>query len=1170
MARLGDILVRDIHRTIDGVIKADDKTHILQEVDEYVLTNEIQKYLDKVMRGYRDSIERSQTNSPYPWNGVWISGYFGSGKSHLLKILSYILDNQTVDGESLLKKFLPKVRDDIVRGDFEQAARIPSVSILFNIDQQADAAKSKDENALLFIFEKVFNRMRGFLEDDPVIANFEEDLSKKERYEEFKAFYQQRNGVSWVEDRSDVMLLEQDRFAETWMEFDGCSREEAGRLLERYENSYSLSVEGFAKRVKSWLDAQDDSRFRLNFFIDEVGQFITGYPRLTLNLQTIAESLGTICQGRVWIFVTSQESLNTVVGDSNTEQSYDFSKIRDRFHFRIPLSSADVKEVIQRRLLEKNEEGREKLGELFMHERESFKTLFSFQQGVKELHFKGKEDFILSYPFQAYQYHLLQQALKGLSEHNAFMGRHVSRGERSMLEIFQDVGRDIESKELFTWAAFDQMFAGIRNTLQSSLLNAINLAERNIDKQMAVRLLKILLLVKYIKDFTATVDHLSVLLLSNMDQDLAKLKEEVREALNLLERQSYIERHGEEYEYLTNEEKDVEEEIKNAHVDIDEMRKFFDDVIFGSVIKGSKIRYGENGQDYPFRKLIDGESMKSGTHADISINIISPFHPNTGDKNTILQQSVGKKEMLVFLVTEPRFAGDLTLYFKTQNYIQKKQGHVSNATRKRIISDKQNRNYERRDQLTREMRDALETAEIYAFDSKLDIGKKSPKDRIEEAFQLFIQTAYPYLGMLKNTYSEDQLSKILFPSDADALDGSGGLAMQEDEKELYNYIVRVDAGNEKVVLSSLMYEFQGGQHGWYPFAILCLVAKLYMRDAIEIFIGTKPQDTARVYDILRKNRDLEQVVIKPAAQFRDEEVEALKRFYKEFFLFNSTKEKGKEVAIEFKKSLNNELENVQTYLAQKVQYPFLEKLEPYYSQLNELVHKNEYSYFLKNREEFEEDLLFGKEEIYNPIEKFFKAQQNELWKNLRDYLKTHEPNLSELNMQSEVQKAWDLLDSEEPYKQSRVKKAKDIVEAIKEKENEQLPIVIKKAKATVDKYLADLKEIEEFDKLSQGDKQEIIKPFELLRDNEIEQHSIFPVIRDKAVEKGERLFEEARDRIHTKTNPEKKILYASASEKKVNFSKPELVSEEDVNAYAEQLRKQYKNLIKAGKRIGLS
>jgi hypothetical protein len=446
-----------------------------------------------------------------------------------------------------------------------------------------------------------------------------------------------------------------------------------------------------------------------------------------------------------------------------------------------------------------------------MKEKESFKTLFSFQEGAKELHFKNKEDFILSYPFQAYQYHLLQQSLRGLSEHNAFMGRHVSKGERSMLEIFQDVGRSIEEKELFTWASFDQMFEGIRNTLQSDLLNAINVAERNIDNPMAVRLLKILLLVKYVQDFTATVDNLSILLLTHLEQDLPALKEAAREALNMLERQSYIERHGDVYEYLTNEEKDVEEEIKNTRVEVDEMRKFFDDVIFGSVVKGTKIRFPDNEQDYAFRKLIDGEPIKATSNADLAINIITPLHPNTGEKDTILQQSAGKKEMLVFLDTSGRFAGDLTLYFKTQNYIQKKQGNEANATRKRILTDKQHRNYERREQLVRELKEAVEAAQIYVYDSKVDTGNKNPRDRIETAFYHLISSAYPYVHMLKHTYTEDTLRKILFPDANDSLFSSGGTVMQEDERGLHNYILRAHGNNEKVVLSSLMQDFQRRQ-----------------------------------------------------------------------------------------------------------------------------------------------------------------------------------------------------------------------------------------------------------------------------------------------------------------------------------------------------------------------
>ena len=110
---------------------------------------------------------------------------------------------------------------------------------------------------------------------------------------------------------------------------------------------------GFAARVKLWLDKQDNPGYRLNFFIDEVGQFIANKTRLMLQLQTITETLCTVCGGRVWVFVTSQEDLNSVVGDPDQVQVYDITKIHARFNYRISLSSANVEEVIQKRLLEK-------------------------------------------------------------------------------------------------------------------------------------------------------------------------------------------------------------------------------------------------------------------------------------------------------------------------------------------------------------------------------------------------------------------------------------------------------------------------------------------------------------------------------------------------------------------------------------------------------------------------------------------------------------------------------------------------------------------------------------------------------------------------------------------------------------------------------------------------
>ena len=182
--------------------------------------------------------------------------------------------------------------------------------------------------------------------------------------------------------------------------------------------------------------------------------------------------------------------------------------------------------------------------------------------------FRDREHFVASYPFPPYQYDLFQAAITGLSQHNAFEGKHSSVGERSMLGVFQDVAKKIGDMKTSGIATFDLMFEGIRSALKSSAQQSIQIAERNLDNKMAVRVLKALFLVKYVKEFKATARNIAVLLLGDFDTDTATLRRDIEEALNTLESNTYIQRNGEVYEFLSNEEKDVEAEIKGMKLEL--------------------------------------------------------------------------------------------------------------------------------------------------------------------------------------------------------------------------------------------------------------------------------------------------------------------------------------------------------------------------------------------------------------------------------------------------------------------------------------------------------------------------------------------------------------------------------------------------------------------------
>ena len=139
----------------------------------------------------------------------------------------------------------------------------------------------------------------------------------------------------------------------------GGDPQSAAGILDKYRSEYRVSIEDFADNVNAYIEKQakegGHKEFRLNFFVDEVGQYIADNTKLMTNLQTIAESLATKCRGRAWIIVTAQEEMKNVVGEMGKQQGNDFSKIQARFNNRMKLSSADVAEVIQKRLLAKQE-----------------------------------------------------------------------------------------------------------------------------------------------------------------------------------------------------------------------------------------------------------------------------------------------------------------------------------------------------------------------------------------------------------------------------------------------------------------------------------------------------------------------------------------------------------------------------------------------------------------------------------------------------------------------------------------------------------------------------------------------------------------------------------------------------------------------------------------------
>ncbi len=258
-----DMFKKPIDRDIKGVIKVgqDDDSNIQQELEEYVVTRELAKHFDNFFEAYKKGIVNTTDKM-----GVWISGFFGSGKSHFLKILSYLLENREVEGKKAIEYFKDKIQDSMVLADMKLAGDTSVDVILFTIDSKSDADSKFNKDAIVKVFNKVFNEMQGFCSSMPWIAELERQMVEDGVYEDFKKTFMEVSGREWVDAREDF-YYEEDAIVEALSKSTRMSQEAARNWYLKAEENYSLSVEKFARRVREYIEKKGKNH-HIIFLVD--------------------------------------------------------------------------------------------------------------------------------------------------------------------------------------------------------------------------------------------------------------------------------------------------------------------------------------------------------------------------------------------------------------------------------------------------------------------------------------------------------------------------------------------------------------------------------------------------------------------------------------------------------------------------------------------------------------------------------------------------------------------------------------------------------------------------------------------------------------------------------------------------------------------------------------
>ena len=1023
---LKEMFAKKIDRDIQGVIIVGqgEETNVSQELEEYVVTRELQKHFAQFFAAYKKGI-----NGTTPKMGVWISGFFGSGKSHFLKILSYLLGNKQIGDKHALDYFIQekKITDSMVLADMKLAADTPADVILFNIDSKSESTSKQNKDAIVNVFLKVFNEMQGFCGSMPQVADLERRLTEEGRFEEFQAAFKEEYGEAWKDSRQDFDFI-QDSVVDVLVQMDFMSEAAARNWCEKAAEPYKISIEDFAKRVRAYIGRQRKNH-HVVFLVDEIGQYIGDDSKLMLNLQTVTEELGKECAGKAWVIVTSQQDIDSIT----KVKGNDFSKIQGRFDTRLSLSSANVDAVIKKRILDKTQTAAQSLRLLYEQKATIIKNLIVFNDGVEKKLYSSAEDFTAVYPFVPYQFNLLASVLTSIQTHGA-SGKHLSEGERSMLALFKESAAALKEGEMGILVPFHRFYDALENFLDHSHRGVIIRAydnhfinpehkERDV---FAVNVLKTLFLIKYVLEIEANMDNITSLMIENIDDDRIELKDRVEEALKVLTRQMLVQKNGSIYVFLTDEEQEINNEIEKENVEMPEVITKIAEMIFEDIFTDKKYRYPAFGGRYSFgfQQWVDDRPYKSNQIYDFGLRILTPWYDGGTDDATLRMMSGQGREVLVLLPNDDEFLTEMRVYLKIERFLRKNTS-TQLAKYETIKEAKRTEMRERNGNAKLYLTEALKEAVIYVNGDIARLGAKEVTSRMNEAIGRLVQIVYHKLSYIDAAMGEADIRKMLHVSNQLSLGLEGGTESNVHALDDVQAFIAMNSRNHmKTSMKTVKDRFMKAPYGFVEDDVHWLVARLFKRgdlsftvNGVNVSLNNKTEE--EIISFITKKAFVEKLLMEERIRVNEKDKKAVRDVAKEVFHTSLSAEDEDSMMNSFQRYAQNtvaEMEKLEFYYKQ-YDYPGKKILADGRQLMQSIIQISSALEFFGAVSKRKDD-FYDFAEDYEPVRAFFSGEQQQIFTRALDMLAIYDDSKTYIvdeELESIVAQMRTIVRQEKPY-----------------------------------------------------------------------------------------------------------------------------------------------------------
>ena len=418
---------KDIYRTIEKVITygASQESRLKAEISEYVVTESIEEQFRKLLDRMQLAMESGGENEV----GVWVSGFYGSGKSSFTKYLGLAFDDQrTIDGTPFIKYLQDRLNKPQTKALLSTVVqRFPAAVVMLDLASEMLAGATMEDVTTVLYFKVL--KWAGY-SDNLIVAAFERQLERDgKKHELEQRVSTQFKGKTWSDLHNNPLVV---------------SALVPKIAHEIYPEMFPTPT-SFSSETKGWLKSQDQQvqemidivreksgKQNIIFIVDEVGQYVASRDNLILNLDGLAKNLKGIGNGKAWIISTAQQTL-TEDDPRASLNSPQLFKLKDRFPIQIDLESSDIKEICYRRLLGKSPAGETELGKLFDAHGQALRHNTKLQDAKYYDADFSKESFTKLYPFLPAHFDILLHLLGALAKSTGGIGL------RSAIKVIQDV-----------------------------------------------------------------------------------------------------------------------------------------------------------------------------------------------------------------------------------------------------------------------------------------------------------------------------------------------------------------------------------------------------------------------------------------------------------------------------------------------------------------------------------------------------------------------------------------------------------------------------------------------------------------------------------------------------------------------------------------------------------